>query len=212
MKFAYYILLLFLAGCQSPKEAPKAKPAPVQKLIPAPAPLIITGDFDGDGTQDTLRHFVTDSLGKAVDSIAELSDDDHPITLYDKYGYSGAITFNGKPADIMEGQDIFVYCLINLGDINATKGDEIALVPSNLDTSAMSHCGIYSYCNGSWKSVFGFGVTENAFDYDTSTPKVFTNIPQMLEKHNGQWIYLDYEEILNEDNPKMKPLKVADCK
>ena len=209
MKFpaALFFALLCTFSVLAQKKPPKG-------FQEAPS-LSITGDFDGDGKHDTLSQFITDSIGNPVDYIIELDEQTegyYPMMLSDKYGYRGAITLNGRPADIMEGSDLFVYCLINLGNINGTKGDEIALVPSNLDFSAMSHCSIYSYCKGRWVAVFSFKVTENAFDYDGAVAPVFTTIPGALEKRNCKWVYMNYYEWMEADNPKMKPLKVADCK
>lgn len=172
--------------------------------------ITITGDFDGDGNTDTLRQFVTDSLGNTVDHIIQLNDEDHPIVLSDRYGYANRFTLNGNTTEIEWG--VGIYCLINLGNINKTKGDEIAIVSVNLDYSNLNHCTIYSYCKGKWVRVFSFGINENTFDYDSETEPIFTSIPGALEKHDGKWIYLDYYEWMEMEKSKMKPLKVSVCK
>ena len=204
MKF-YLLIIAFCSFCALGQD----KTPDGYALAPA---LSITGDFDGDGKQDTLSQFATDSLGNTVKHIIELNEDDHPIILYDRYGYRGAATLNGKGTDLVSGTDIYLCCLINLGNINKAKGDEIAFVPTNLDYSALSHCSIYSYCKGRWVEVFSFGVNENAFDYEGDSKPVFTTIPGALEKHNGKWVYLDYYEMIEQDKPKMKLLKAKSCK
>ena len=176
--------------------------------------LSITGDFDGNGIEDVLSQFVTDSLGNKVDYIIELEENDHPILLYDRYGYRGSATLNNKPTNIKTG-DIGLYCLINLGNINKTKGDEVALVPINLDYSNLNHCSIYSYCKEHWVLVFSFNVNESSFDFEGDNPPIFTNIPGALEKHKNQWYYNDYLEELESENDEsvanMKPLKASNC-
>jgi hypothetical protein len=112
------------------------------------------------------------------------------------------ITFNNAEGLIMCG---------NLGNINNTKGDEIAIVPNLVDRSRHSYCHIYSLCNGTWQEVFVFNVHEDAFDEETAQGY----IAGALQKHESGWLYHDYLEM-DYDNPddvgKMMPLKVDNCK
>jgi hypothetical protein len=201
MKFtaaiAFALLFTFLATAQN-KIPAGYRPAPT---------LAISGDFDGNGTPDTLEQFIADSLGSRLDYII-----DADVERWDREDYSNAFNLNGKPCKIDNSIAVGLFCLINLGDINSTKGDEIALVPMLLDYSSVNSCSIYSYCNGSWVTVFDFKVNENAFTYTPPLKEPFTNIPHLMEKRNGKWVYIDYLDYMVADDPKLKPLKVANCK
>ncbi|MES2487789.1 MAG: hypothetical protein V4581_17815 [Bacteroidota bacterium] len=205
MKFlaatVFVLLLNFTSSAQ--QNIPKGYQA-------APA-LSITGDFDGDGKQDTLSQFIADSLGNRLDYLVEINNWDTDVVNWDRENYNTAFSINGKPTDIAHYIAVGLYCLINLGNINKTKGDEIAIVPLLLDYSRLNTCHIYSYCNGKWAEVYSFAVNESSFDYVTNIQPVFNSIPDALEKHKGNWMYIDYYEWFEDSNIKMKPLKVANC-
>lgn len=205
MKFPVAIIFAFLFAFSAlaQKKAPDG-------YTDAPT-LTITGDFDGDGKQDTFTQFVADSLGNKLDYILDTGDWDTTIPLYDSMHYYNEFTFNGNLVDINNQVDVGLLCLINLGNINSTKGDEIALVPFLKDYSNLNHCRIYFCCNGSWAEVFNFNINEMDFIYTGDVELLFTNIPGRLEKQNGTWMYLDYMEWFKDSTLPMKPLKVGSC-
>lgn len=185
---------------------------PTQSYVPAPS-LSVTGDFDGDGKPDTLSQFVTDSLGNQLETVLISDDLDEYNSMPYKMGYHSVVTLNGK-ATPLPVTDIELLCLINLGNINKTKGDEIAIVELVRDYSASNHCTIYSYCNNRWVPVFSFYVNETVFDYEGDVRPMFTSIPGVLEKQNGRWHYFVWfdESFIDQDGKNiMKPLKVANC-
>lgn len=206
MKFpaAIVFALLTVLSASAQKKAPNG-------YLDAPA-LTITGDFDGDGTQDTFSQFITDSLGNKLDYIIEPDWEKTPQPYFG-YDYNTAYTLNGKPCPMDNYIGVGLFCLINLGDINATKGDDIALVPMLSDYTMLNTCSIYSYCIEKWVKVFSFAVNENSFSYPAGKPDpIFANIPEYLEKRNGKWVFMDYMEWLNaEETLQMKPLKVGNC-
>ncbi|MXN91013.1 hypothetical protein GR160_07205 [Flavobacterium sp. Sd200] len=180
----------------------------------APA-LSIKGDFDGDGITDILRQFVSDSLGNELRHIVDGETWEDTVILYSKYKYYNAFIFNKKPAHIPAYVAVGLYCLINLGNINDIKGDEIAFVPDLSDFSRHNYCFIFTLCDGIWTECFEFSIHEGAFDYTGNTQPIFKNIPEALEFKDGQWKYYDYLEMpyeTPEDVGKMLPLKVPDCK
>ncbi|KOS07772.1 hypothetical protein AM493_18225 [Flavobacterium akiainvivens] len=197
----FALLLTFSASAQ--KKAPKG-------YTHAPA-LTITGDFNGDGKQDTLSQFVADSLGNKLDYILDTGDWDTTIPLYTRMHYYNEFTLNGSLIDINRQMGVGLLCLINLGNINSTKGDEVALVPFLKDYSNLNHCRIYSYCSGNWAEVFNFNINEMDFIYTGSVEPVFTAIPGRLEKQNGTWVYIDYMDWFEDPTIPMKPLKVPNC-
>ncbi|MES2487787.1 MAG: hypothetical protein V4581_17805 [Bacteroidota bacterium] len=175
----------------------------------------ITGDFDGDGKQDTLNQFITDSMGNRLQYMEEIESEtwsDYVYNFADK-GYRTSIAIEGKEDNLLSfKQAQGMYCLINLGNLNKAKGDEIAIIPDAVDESRHSYCHIYSLCKGRWQRVFEFSLHEDAFDTFNGTP--YKTLPGILEQKNGIWHYHDYLEM-EYDNPKdvgnMMPLKVEDC-
>ena len=210
MKF--FAAIIFALLCNFTIRAQKAPPEGYEH---APS-LSITGDFDGDSKSDTFSQFVTDSLGNKLNFITALATWDENLSTYDRLNYQNAFTLNNKPTVIDNYIAIGLFCLINLGDINNAKGDEIALVPMLLDYSMLNTCRIYSYCKGKWTEIFSFNINESAFTWsaDKSEP-VFTTIPDALEKRNNEWRFYDYLDMDYENEEQvgqMKQLKVTDCK
>ena len=192
----------------------------------APAPtLSIAGDFNGDGTTETLIQDIADSTGTAVKYIpetpAEIENDTtnegwyRYIEFYTNLNYRTRLRSEGLKTNVIYfGNSQGLYCLINVGNINTTKGDEIALVPDSLDQSRHNYCKIFTLCNGIWQQVFEFSVHEDAFDYKRGDVAILKNIPEALEFKDGQWKYLDYMDMPYEnieDVGKMLPLKVPGC-
>lgn len=205
-----FTLILFLAIFGHLTFAQKSKP---NGYRPAPS-LTVAGDFDGDGKTDCLMQFVTDSLNSKVDYIIELKDDEPIIFLIDKYGYKNIFTLNGKPTAMPKYIAVGLYCLINLGNINKTKGDEIALVPDLMDESRHNYCYIFSLCHGNWKELFNFSIHEDAFDYYGETQPTFHNIPEALEFKNNEWRFYDYLDMdykTADEVGQMKKLVVPNC-
>lgn len=124
-----------------------------------PETLSITGDFNGDGTTETLIQDIADSTGTTVTRIpntpAEI-ENDTTIDGYHRYiefvaklNYRTRIKSNdiaNKPLYFGSSQGL--YCLINVGNVNNNPGDEIALVIDRLDFSRSNSCKIYTLCNG----------------------------------------------------------------
>jgi hypothetical protein len=208
MKFpaaVFALLLTFSASAQ--QETPEG-------YFTAPT-FSITGDFDGDGKQDTLNQFITDSLGNTVQYMKEIDTEtwDEYVYTFATYGYMTGIALAGKEDNLLSfNRAQGVYCLANVGNINHTKGDEIAIIPDFVDQSRHSYCYIYALCNGTWQQVFHFSVHEDAFDDFNGSP--YTTIPGILERQNGVWMYYDYLDMdyqSPEDVGHMLPLKGGDC-
>lgn len=198
------ILLAFTAYSQQPPKGYFVAPA-----------FSISGDFDGDGKQDTLNQFITDSTGVAVQYMKEIDTEtwyDYVYTFATN-GYMTGIALAGKEDNVLSfNRAQGVYCLINVGNINNTKGDEIAVIPNFVDQSRVSDCYIYTLCHGRWQRVFTFSVHEDAFDDFNGTP--YTKIPGILEPKNSTWMYYDYLDMdyqNPEDVGNMLPLNVEDC-
>ncbi len=208
MKFpAAIVALLPTFSATAQEEAPKG-------YFTASA-FSITGDFDGDGTQDTLNQFIADSTGVKVQYMKEIDTEtwDEYVYTFATYGYMTSIALAGKEDNLLSfNRAQGVYCLINVGNINNTKGDEIAIIPDFIDQSRHSYCYIYALCHGHWQRAFTFSVHEDAFDDYDGAP--YPKIPGILEQQNGVWKYYDYLDM-DYDNPEdvghMLPLKARDC-
>jgi len=179
--------------------------------------LSITGDFDGDGKQDILYQFLADSTGHRVEKIPAFENEtwEEIVDYYGRRGYYTALSVKRNPIDTLSfGFSQSLYCLINIGDLNNDKRDEIAVVPDRIDFSRHNYCYIYSLCNATWKELFSFNVHEDAFDYTGEAPPIFTNIPEVLEYRNHEWRFYDYLDMDYENVEQvgqMKPLKVTGC-
>jgi len=222
MKHLLFIVLCITISC-SKKISPAPDPAQLQNpkdtitYLPV-STLSITGDFDGDGKQDILYQFLADSTGNRVEKIPEFENEtwEEIVDYYAQRGYYTALSVKRNPTDTLGfGFSQGFYCLINIGDLNNDKRDEIAVVPDKMDFSRHNYCYIYSLCNATWKELIRFNVHEGAFDYTGDAPPIFTNIPEVLEYRNNEWRFYDYLDMDYENEEQvgqMKQLKVTDCK
>lgn len=221
MKYPILLLFIILASCSQPKKDIKnitVAPLPPKAEIQANKykihdTLSITGDFDGDGKQDVLTSFIADSTGQPVKQILDgmTNEWDSLLVYCDRHSLSAQLKMNNKNTGIDTGVSFDLFCLINMGNVNGNKGDEIAFVPVLRDYSNMNSCHIYSLCKGKWVMVKRFGVHEGAFYYKKDEkPHPFTEIEGYLEKHNGKWIYKDFYEDPHGEY-EMQELIVPSC-
>ena len=187
----------------------------VLKKFDAPT---ITGDFDGDKKIDTITQHIGSKYKKGdFDSIVDPSKNHWDVVtnwhfnrVTDLY-----LTLNNSEFENLHlGSSQGLYCLINIGDNNSDKKDEIALVVDRLDVSNLNSCKIFSICNGEWKLLKEFGVNEDSFNYTDKKQKVFSEIKNYLEYKNNNWLYKDYQltEFMNADTiVQMEKLKLNKC-
>lgn len=198
MKHLFFIVLLCLITSCSTKTSSASVSAHVKTpkdtvaYLPV-STLSITGDFDGDGKQDILNQFLADSTGRRVDKIPAFENEtwEEVVDYYSKRDYYTSVSVQKKPTDTLcFGFSQGLYCLINVGDLNNDKRDEIAMVPDRMDFSRHNYCYIYSLCDTTWKELFSFNIHEDAFDYTGEAPPIFTNIPEVLEYRNKRMAIL----------------------
>ncbi|MES2656894.1 MAG: hypothetical protein V4620_14960 [Bacteroidota bacterium] len=221
MKTLLAILLLLVLACGN-NEAPANRSHKTNKTDVIPIKystldkLFITGYFNNDRILDTLyQNNMSDLTHRVIDSFPDPDNNEwDSIVDYFYHQQSNIIVTcsNGFKDTLFLGTGLGLYCLINLGDLNNDKRDEIALVIDYCDYSNLNTCKIYSICNDKFILLKHFGINEGAFDFDTNPP--FHEIKYFLELKNKHWFFKDYldntaetEEELN----KMTPLKIKKC-
>ena len=181
--------------------------------------LFVTGDFDGDGRQDTLfQHNFSGLTGTEIEFSADPFQNEWDTVVYWFFRQESNVylVLNKKNPDTLQlGPAQGLYCLINVGDNNSDGKDEIAFVIDHLDFSNVNSCRIYSLCKGKWTELQQFGIHEGSFSYTSDEPPVFREIEEFLEKQNGRWLYKDYSKNdyeSAEEVGKMLRLKPGRCR
>ncbi|MBT1712186.1 hypothetical protein KK062_28350 [Fulvivirgaceae bacterium PWU5] len=180
--------------------------------------LFARGDFDGDGGEDTIfQHNYSRLTRTEIDNSPDPTQNEWDTVVQwfvDRDADVYLTTHKNNQDTLHVGPAQGLYCLINIGDINADGKDEIALVIDYLDVSNVNSCEIYSLCNNKWTRLKQFGVHEDAFNVTAAKTPIFDSIKGYLEKQNGTWVYNDYSQ--GHDGAKevgeMLALKLDKCK
>jgi hypothetical protein len=158
----------------------------------------VTGDFDGDGVQDTLyEKYISQVTGKETNKDYDFSGsalgegccdwiDYKQKWIAEKDPLVRLSSSNPaiRPFDIESGgvQNGIDY-LKNVGDLNGDGTDEIVYYIYDVDFSTMNSCALATFKNGKWKEVHHWDISENDFFYheDGSKPN-----PDYIRKKNGK--------------------------
>lgn len=224
------MVLAVLLGCSSADQRPaldKAATADPAATGPNAGTLsfhplgksFITGDFDGDSRADSLFQFNFSHLRQVeIDSAPDpmAVEWDAVARWFQEQESEVYLLMNNGPRDTLHlGMAQGLYCLLNLGDLNADGKDEVALVVDLCDFSQVNSCKIYSLCQGKWTALKQFHLLEDAFDFEGDVAPVFTQVPGFLEKQNGHWAYRDYMEEEADNGAEAGPskkLQLSPCK
>lgn len=170
--------------------------------------LSVNGDFDGDGRRDILvQHLVSRRKAVEIDSAPDPEQTEFETQMH-WYSAAGACVYlscNSTRDTLYIGFAQGLYCLINIGDNNGDKRDEIALVVNELDMSRVNSCRIYSLCNNRWTRLESFMIHEEAFDRTEEIDGAAGEITGFLEKHDRVWM------VVAGENAAMTPLQVPKC-
>lgn len=146
-----------------------------------------TGDFDGDKNLDTIIVTNYSRLTKhSIDSFPLYEWEDLQKFFFDQQS-DVTITMAGCQDTIHMGEGFGVYCLINMGDNNRDKKDEIAFVVDRCDYGNVNSCFIYTICNGKWQELNTIDIHESAFLFQGDTVPIFKEIKGFLEMQNNKW-------------------------
>lgn len=196
MKNILYIPCLAICLACSTTAPQKDK---MEHLVPKlsfykPDKLELKGDFDGNGTQDTLRELVYSSLRRMdMDSIPDPFQNDRDSVEAWLYDQNSEVQIIALEDTLHLGLAQGLYCLINMGDNNKDGKDEVAVVLDSLDHSKTNACTIYSLCKGKWRPLRRFTIHEDAFDaMNDEGLERYSYIKGYLEQRNGKWLYSDY--------------------
>lgn len=177
--------------------------------------LSITGDFDGDGKVDTLSQ---NTINKQTKQPIDSFPDSQWNSIENYFWLMNAdvqLFMSNKPCDTLHlGAGGSLYCLINIGDNNKDKKDEVAVVVDYYDLTNISTCVIYSLCGNKWKEIKSFKVFESAFDYEGDSIPNSKQINGYLEYRKNKWYYIDYYDWFNAETDKdtmLKPLIIKKC-
>ena len=174
--------------------------------------LSLVGDFDGDGKLDTIYQNVINEKTKQQIDYFPSKQWDSIENYFNKIGADVILTLKKHKCDTLHlGSGGGLYCLINIGDNNHDKKEEIALVTDYYNFTNISPCEIYTICDNKWIKLKSFKIHESAFDYEGEKIPEFKQIRGFLENRKNKWFYIDYEDLFNAEADKdtiLKPLKI----
>jgi hypothetical protein len=222
---AFYIILVFIMSCSnfdSKKNETKSIDTLTQIKLKTSNfkfvhldKLSITGDFNGDGKIDTLVENTISGLNKLpIDSIPNYGELDSLARFFDKVESVLTLTLINRKCDTLHfgSPAKGLYCLINIGDNNNDKKDEIALVIDYCDFSNCNSCLIYTLCENKWIELKTFKIHENAFEFNGDSKPIFKQIKGFLEYRKNKWFYIDYNDWFNAESDKDTILKMLKIK
>jgi hypothetical protein len=220
------ILFVFLAALscseQNEKRAVKVENSDKKYIINYKRleKIVMAGDFDGDGKQDSIfQANINTENGLSIDSCPDpwKHEWDTVVTYFNR-NFSRITLSSSLPGveTLYLDGGLGFYCLINIGDNNHDKKDEIALVVDKADFTRVNYCMIYTICSKEWIEQKTFSIHESAFDYLDKKSATTDEIIGFLEKKKGKWKYLDYLDDLHTNDEteanQFQPLNLKRCK
>lgn len=155
----------------------------------------IVGDFDGDGSQDTLfEKYLSRLTGKETNKSYDFDgfgDGSDFLGYWQKWIGEKQIMLkltSKKPeitpfmVDSNGMHDGFLY-LKNVGDLNQDGTDELVYCLNYIDFSNSSSAYLATYKNRKWKNVHHWIITEHDFQYEVGKSKPD---PTYIRKKNGK--------------------------
>lgn len=125
--------------------------------------FVITGDFDGDGTQEKLTEHYFNGLTHQETNKFYNVDYDYDIKMAnEKQSYSFIACDNKltRRIDVAPAANLGLLYLKNEGDLNGDGGDEVSCVTNKADWSSLNEYDIMTYKNGKWVVLYWFPIWE----------------------------------------------------
>lgn len=173
-------------------------------------PIEVVGRFISPDKTDTLlfRRY-SNKTHRYIDSLPVWGDDymlGDDIDWFRENDIAMKVTTADGRLVHTQTEAMYVHRVISLPDI-LPGYDVLAVVWRHQDFSGIKPCHIVSVKDGQWTELGAFTVNTNIFP-DTLTDGM---IDSFLEKHNGIWMYRDYDEQMqwyeeHEGKCPMKPL------
>lgn len=173
-------------------------------------PIEVVGRFISPDKTDTLlfRRY-SNNTHRYFDSLPIWGDNFMPgddIVWFRENDIAMKVTTADGRLVHTQTEAMYVHRVISLPDI-LPGYDVLAVVWRHQDFSGIKPCHIVSVKDGQWTELGAFTVNTNIFP-DTLTDGM---IDSFLEKHNGIWMYRDYDEQMqwyeeHEGKCPMKPL------
>lgn len=135
---------------------------------PFPPPNLITGDFTGSGTIDSLLEVIVDNKKNVIQYPT------HILSTYEdlvEYATKKSIQVLLKPNFTLDtlsvntgGSAFRLFHLKNEGDLNNDGSDEVSYVIDWADYSSLNTYHIITYKNGAWHKLYSFPIWEWQLD------------------------------------------------
>lgn len=216
LKYSVIIMLLLLTknSCVKNKNADKCNnehnywKSNTKDIALKEKDYYITGIFNGSEKDTIFFHYYSHRLKRETNQIPSSDNNwDDIIHWFNEFQIETYFTY--KKDTLKIGSAYGLYCLLNMGDINADGKDEIAYVADLLDYSRISSCNIYTICQFQFHLLKTFTINESAFDTPNSdTMDLFVGIRGFLEKKNNVWYYCSMDDY---DVSNMKVLDIEKC-
>ena len=182
-KWTFIIILLF-QSCSNPKPKPTEISSSTKQKIQAPdsnqfqilEKEIIIGDFDGDGTIESLQEtFISLLDSSSIPKYYFETQEAFEKKQREIYQLKPNLTLSSSNPKIEElllakhTQILGTAWLKNEGDLNNDGNDEISVVIDWADWSSVNQCMIYTFKNKKWNELLKFQIhdwefIENSFN------------------------------------------------
>lgn len=187
IQICLFISINFLAGQSTPSSFNR---------------LIAEGDFNGDGKIDKLKEAYINQITKGEifkinfencnsrDCVDNFFSTNSPRSYLIPIGINDTLFLSfGEKAYPTFG----ITGLLNIGNVNEHKGDEIAVVVGWADYSSVTRCQIWTYEHDEWKVIEEFLIHEDQIHDNSNSKTILLKKDKSL---NSKGIfYLDKEGI-----------------
>jgi hypothetical protein len=168
--FILVVVTLFFVK-KTPKHNPYSTVETSWNQLPADSlgyRFIVIGDFDGNGTKETLTESYTDSTMKhEISSIRYYKNNDRIGFLTQKKPVLRLLCNDNKisPFMIENNNTSGLLFVKNVGNIDVLSGDEIAYAVDWLDVSNVNSFRIANYHKGKWSDIDMFPIHESSIPF-----------------------------------------------